>query len=161
VAERVIYRFGAEKGKPAGPDRATTTVAEDMQFKVSAGGQKVSRAVGVSCSSHAFSNDKSRSWINELPFARLSRSKTKAPSSRPSSEARRSPVVSVRETISRRSVPSKTLSRVLVWATCWLVGNLLWTTRLHRLRPWPALPADRNTFLREFPPGSTSCMYYR
>jgi translation initiation factor 3 subunit G len=58
VAERVIHRFGAEKGKPAGPDRATTTVAEDMQFKVSAGGQKVSRAVGVACSSHAFSTDK-------------------------------------------------------------------------------------------------------
>ena len=35
-------RFGAEKGKAAGPDRATTTVGEDMQFKVSAGNQKVS-----------------------------------------------------------------------------------------------------------------------
>jgi len=41
VAERKHWaKFGAEKGKPAGPDRATTTVAEDMQFKVSAGGQK-------------------------------------------------------------------------------------------------------------------------
>jgi hypothetical protein len=37
-----ICRFGAEKGKAAGPDRATTTVGEDMQFKVSAGNQKVS-----------------------------------------------------------------------------------------------------------------------
>ena len=38
----MLRRFGAEKGKPAGPDRATTTVGEDMQFKVSAGNQKVS-----------------------------------------------------------------------------------------------------------------------
>ncbi len=42
------YRFGAEKGKPSGPDRATTTVAEDLQFKLSAGGAKVSFGISLS-----------------------------------------------------------------------------------------------------------------
>lgn len=44
-----IIRFGAEKGKPSGPDRATTTVAEDLQFKLSAGGAKVSSGNQVGC----------------------------------------------------------------------------------------------------------------
>jgi translation initiation factor 3 subunit G len=41
VAERKHWsKFGAEKGKSAGPDRATTTVGENINFKVQAGGQK-------------------------------------------------------------------------------------------------------------------------
>lgn len=35
-------RFGAEKGKSAGPDRATTTVGENINLKISVGGTKVS-----------------------------------------------------------------------------------------------------------------------
>jgi translation initiation factor 3 subunit G len=41
VAERKHWaKFGAERGKPSGPDHATTTVGEDMAFKLSAGGFK-------------------------------------------------------------------------------------------------------------------------
>lgn len=42
VAERKQWaKFGADKGKPAGPDRATTTVGEKIPLKLVAGGQKV------------------------------------------------------------------------------------------------------------------------
>ncbi|GHJ89323.1 hypothetical protein NliqN6_5725 [Naganishia liquefaciens] len=45
VAERKHWsKFGADKGKPAGPDRATTTVGENINFKVIAGGQKAEPA---------------------------------------------------------------------------------------------------------------------
>ena len=38
VAERQKWaKFGAEKGKQAGPDRATTTIAENVTLKLSAG----------------------------------------------------------------------------------------------------------------------------
>lgn len=38
VAERQKWlKFGAEKGHPAGPDRATTTIAENVTLKLSAG----------------------------------------------------------------------------------------------------------------------------
>ncbi|KAJ6560230.1 translation initiation factor 3 RNA-binding subunit [Mycena capillaripes] len=38
VAERLKWaKFGLEKGKPAGPDRATTTVGENVALKISAG----------------------------------------------------------------------------------------------------------------------------
>ncbi|KAJ7158720.1 hypothetical protein C8R46DRAFT_1290680 [Mycena filopes] len=38
VAERLKWaKFGQEKGKPAGPDRATTTVGENVTLKISAG----------------------------------------------------------------------------------------------------------------------------
>jgi translation initiation factor 3 subunit G len=38
VAERAKWaKFGAEKGKPAGPDRATTTISENVTLKLSAG----------------------------------------------------------------------------------------------------------------------------
>lgn len=38
VAERAKWaKFGAEKGKQAGPDRATTTIAENVTLKLSAG----------------------------------------------------------------------------------------------------------------------------
>ncbi|KAJ6460762.1 eukaryotic translation initiation factor 3 subunit G-domain-containing protein [Mycena polygramma] len=38
VAERLKWaKFGHEKGKPAGPDRATTTVGENVALKISAG----------------------------------------------------------------------------------------------------------------------------
>jgi translation initiation factor 3 subunit G len=39
VAERKAtwQKFGAEKGKKAGPDTATTTVAENIRVKLSAG----------------------------------------------------------------------------------------------------------------------------
>jgi translation initiation factor 3 subunit G len=45
VAERKHWsKFGEDKGKPAGPDRATTTVGENINFKVIAGGQKAEPA---------------------------------------------------------------------------------------------------------------------
>ncbi|KAJ7241019.1 eukaryotic translation initiation factor 3 subunit G-domain-containing protein [Mycena haematopus] len=38
VAERLKWpKFGVEKGKPSGPDRATTTVGENVALKISAG----------------------------------------------------------------------------------------------------------------------------
>lgn len=38
VADRKTWsKFGLEKGKPAGPDRATTTVGENVVLKLSAG----------------------------------------------------------------------------------------------------------------------------
>ncbi|KAJ7638331.1 translation initiation factor 3, RNA-binding subunit [Roridomyces roridus] len=38
VAERLKWaKFGQEKGKPSGPDRATTTVGENVALKISAG----------------------------------------------------------------------------------------------------------------------------
>ncbi|KAF7352262.1 Eukaryotic translation initiation factor 3 subunit G [Mycena venus] len=38
VAERLKWaKFGQERGKPAGPDRATTTVGENVALKISAG----------------------------------------------------------------------------------------------------------------------------
>jgi len=41
VAERRHWtKFGAEKGKKPGPDKATTTVAEPLELKLTAGGQK-------------------------------------------------------------------------------------------------------------------------
>ncbi|KAJ9101055.1 hypothetical protein QFC21_003273 [Naganishia friedmannii] len=45
VAERKHWnKFGAEKGKSAGPDRATTTVSENINLKLVAGGQKAEPA---------------------------------------------------------------------------------------------------------------------
>lgn len=45
VAERKHWaKFGEDKGKPPGPDRATTTVGENINFKVIAGGQKAEPA---------------------------------------------------------------------------------------------------------------------
>lgn len=41
VAERKHWsKFGDEKGKPSGPDRATTTVGDNINLKISAGGSK-------------------------------------------------------------------------------------------------------------------------
>jgi len=41
VAERKHWsKFGAEKGKQSGPDRATTTVSEPIELKLAAGGVK-------------------------------------------------------------------------------------------------------------------------
>jgi translation initiation factor 3 subunit G len=38
VAERLKWaKFGKEKGKAAGPDRATTTVGENVALKITAG----------------------------------------------------------------------------------------------------------------------------
>jgi len=40
AARKNWAKFGADKGKPAGPDRATTTVGENVGLKLVAGGQK-------------------------------------------------------------------------------------------------------------------------
>lgn len=137
-------RFGAEKGKAAGPDRATTTVGEDMQFKVSAGNQKVS--LGRLLHHHACAADRT---LTSRPFIRPNPSKTRTQNSKPNLEPRRSPVVSVRETISPPSVLSRIRSRVLEWEIFW-VENLLWTIRLLLQRPCPVRRVDPSIFLREF-----------
>jgi hypothetical protein len=36
VSLETDIRFGADKGKPSGPDRKTTIIGENMHFKVSA-----------------------------------------------------------------------------------------------------------------------------
>ena len=41
AARKNWEKFGADKGKPVGPDRATTTVGENVGLKLIAGGQKV------------------------------------------------------------------------------------------------------------------------
>ncbi|KAG8878120.1 translation initiation factor eIF3 subunit g [Tulasnella sp. 332] len=41
AARKSWAKFGADKGKPPGPDKATTTVGETVHLKLMAGGQKV------------------------------------------------------------------------------------------------------------------------
>lgn len=41
AARKAWPKFGNDKGKPPGPDRATTTVGENVHLKLLAGGQKV------------------------------------------------------------------------------------------------------------------------
>lgn len=41
AARKAWAKFGADAGKPPGPDRATTTVGENVTLKLVAGGQKV------------------------------------------------------------------------------------------------------------------------
>ena len=136
---RWMCRFGAEKGKASGPDRATTTVGEDLQLKLSAGNQKVRLSLFQMCLPDDTKHRPS--------LTRPNLKKTRLPSSSRPLDPKRLFVVCVREITSRQSVLSRGHSKVPVWTTCSEAAEIrvVWTSP-HPLKPWPLLPTA-NTYL--------------